>query len=66
MLYYGGRFVISKLSGIRRYVAKKIMIKNHVKVGKLSVKDIINMFYCLIETYDKVYNLGNGITPESM
>lgn len=64
VLHYDGGFVVSPYTGIRRYEAKKIKVKNHVDFAKLSIKDIKDMFSDVLSIEDALFYLCNGITPD--
>ncbi|KAK1397198.1 hypothetical protein POM88_007061 [Heracleum sosnowskyi] len=40
VLYYAGAFVVSPHTGIKKYEAKKKLVKNNVEIKKLSVQEI--------------------------
>ncbi|KAK1360599.1 hypothetical protein POM88_045073 [Heracleum sosnowskyi] len=63
VLYYDGAFVVSPHTGVRRYEAKKKMVKNNVEVKKLSVEEIKDMFSDVLGPLHWLYYFRNGITP---
>ncbi|KAK1355270.1 hypothetical protein POM88_048526 [Heracleum sosnowskyi] len=65
VLYYGGDFVVSRHTGVRKYEDKKKLNKNNVEVKKLSVEEIRDMFSDVIGPFDWLYYFHNGITPNN-
>ncbi|KAK1380959.1 hypothetical protein POM88_027703 [Heracleum sosnowskyi] len=65
VLYYAGAFVVSPHTSIKKYEAKKKMVKNNVEIKKLSVQEIGDMFSDVIGPLHWLYYFRNGVTPDN-